>query len=164
MATAAIIIGTTILAASEIRKGQAAANAATFNAAIARQNAQISLEQANEVERRHRIMARKNLGTARARIGGAGIAFEGSALDFLEETTATAEMDALTIKHAGQIQNLAFLNQASLELFKGEQAKKSSQLSAVGTLLGGAGRLGAGVRGTPQSSLSATQVSITPVG
>ena len=129
--------GAVIQAVAVIREGQAAAAAGEFNAQISEENARLINEKTTEELRRHRIVSRKLLGTTRARIGASGVAFQGSVIDVLEETAANAELDALTIRHGGQVQELSFLNTATIERFKGEQAKKGSKLKATGIILSG---------------------------
>ncbi len=136
------IAGAAIGAIGAIRQGQAAQAAAEFNAKVAENNASSAKLQAKEEERRHRIVARKRIGATRAAIGASGISLEGSPLDVLEENAANAELDALTIRHAGEVANIDFLNRARVERFKGRQAKTNSFFNAGSTLLlGGASAL-----------------------
>jgi len=171
MAVAGLVllaIGTAVQVSGQIKAGKAAKAAGEFNARVAEENAEAARLQAAEKERRFRISSRKLLGLTRARIGGSGVAFDGSVLDVLEETVSNAELDALTIRHAGEVSALAFLNQASVERFKGEAARRNANLKAVGTLLQGAGaifgKLPSGAASTPQSSLGTTGPSTAEGG
>jgi hypothetical protein len=61
---------------------------------------------------------------------------EGSAMDVLEDSAATAELDAQTIKTMGERQAWAFRSDATHSRFQGEAAMRGAQLGAAGTLLG----------------------------
>jgi len=131
----AAVAGTAIQAVGAIREGQAAQAAANFNAQVATQNSAQAVLQAKEEERRHRIIARKQRGTQRVAAAAGGIEVTGSALDVLSESAANAELDALTIRHAGEIGALGFLNEARLSRFEGRAARTAAGFRAVGFLL-----------------------------
>ncbi len=127
--------GGMIQMAGEVHEGQAAENAAKYNASVAEHNANLSIHQSAEEERRQRVMAKRQLGDMRASYGASGVQLDGSALDVLEDSAANAELDALTIRHGGQVKASNFLNEASLERFKGRMMKEQAYLKATGTLL-----------------------------
>lgn len=143
MAEAAMLIGPAISAIGQIREGEAANSAAQYNAQVAEQNAQTTLAQSAEEERRLRVMARKQIGDARANYGASGVSLEGSPLDVLEESAATAELDALTVRYGGQQKAQAYRNEAKLERFRGKNSKTSGYLSAAGTLFQAGGKAAA---------------------
>lgn len=139
---AAILTGTAISAYGSIREGQAVDAASQYNAQVAENNALQAIDQATEEERRHRILARKQLGAMRAGYGASGIEVDGSALDVLEDSAATAERDALTIRYGGQVRAQGFRNEARLERFRGSNARTQSYLTAASTVLFGAAKAG----------------------
>ena len=95
----------------------AQAQASAYNAALAQQNAALTYQQAAEAERRYRVQARKDLGEIRARYGASGVTLDGSAMDVLMESARNAELNALTIRHEGDVKALAFTNEAALHKF-----------------------------------------------
>jgi len=151
MSTALAVIGTAFTAIGQIRQANAQASAQRYNAglkqrevAIAEANADLTRQQTNENERRHRTLARKKLGSLRANLGASGVTIDGSALDVLEESAANAELDALTIRHEGKLKELSQRNQgltsrADSELLKSSASstETSGYMSAAGTLLSG---------------------------
>lgn len=130
--------GDAISAVGAINQGKADSMAGEYNAQSAEQNAAYSLQQAKENERRQRIVSKKFLGDIRASYGASGITTEGSALDVLEESAANAELDALTIRHEGQVKATGYLNEARYSRIAGENAKNASYLKAAGYVASGA--------------------------
>lgn len=140
MAAGAMAAGAALSAVGSIRGGNAVANAAEYNAQNAEANAQESRQQASEEERRVRVQARKQIGAARANYGASGVTTEGSALDVLEESAANAELDALTVRHQGEMKARNFEQYANMERFKGREAKVAGYLGAAGSAAQGAGK------------------------
>lgn len=137
--------GSAVSAIGSIVQGQAASDAAGFNAQVAEQNATMTRQQGAEDERRFRVSAKKHLGDMRANYGASGIQLDGSALAILEESAATAELDALTIKHGANVRARAYEQEADLARYSGRQAKIGSYFGAGSSLLlGGAQAFGYG--------------------
>ena len=132
-----LMAGTTVQAVGSMKQAAAAENAASFNRVTAMQNAELASQQAMEEERSYRILARKQLGDMRANYAASGISLDASAQDILEESAATAEMDALRIKHSGKLKALGYTNDAALYKMQGDAARQQGSISAAGTLLGG---------------------------
>ena len=138
MAAAALAGGSAGLGAvGAIHQAQAEASAANYNSAVANQNAEQAIAQAAEEERRTRVIARKQIGAARAAYGASGVSLEGSPLDVLGEMAATAEMDALTVRHAGRVRAAGYMNEARLDKFRAKTARTGAYFGASGALLGG---------------------------
>jgi hypothetical protein len=140
MAAAPIILaaaGSGMQAAGAIQEGNAQYAASQYNIEVNNQNAQEARQQAAEEERRARVMSRKQIGQSRASIGASGIQLEGSPLDVLEESAATAELDALTIRHSGEVKALGFDRDSKLEAFKGKQARQAGYMKAASALISG---------------------------
>jgi hypothetical protein len=129
-------VGGIVNAAGNLRAGESAAQANEYNAEIAGQNAILARQQAKEEERRARIQGRKQLGAARAAIGASGVTAEGSPLDVLEESARNAELDALTIRHAGEVKAVGFENQKNIYLYQAKESRAAGRISAAGSLLG----------------------------
>ena len=143
MAAAApfLILGSAaITGIGQLKQAAAMRKAANFNADVAEQNAQFSLQESAANERSFRVMARKQLGDMRANYGASGIvASESSAQDILEESAATAEMDALRIRHQGELKAYGYRQDAKLNRMSAANAMPQGLLSASGTLLDGLG-------------------------
>lgn len=143
MAAAApfLILGSAaIKGIGQLKQAAAMRKAANFNADVAEQNAQFSLQESAANERSFRVMARKQLGDMRANYGASGIvASESSAQDILEESAATAEMDALRIRHQGELKAYGYRQDAKLNRMSAANAMPQGLLSASGTLLDGLG-------------------------
>ena len=104
LATASLI-GTGVQAFGIIRQSRAASGQADYasqiaanNAAIAEQNAQISLEKGKADEADKRRETRQRIGLQRAQLAGMGFdVSEGSSIDILGDTAALGELDVLRI-------------------------------------------------------------------
>lgn len=134
------IAGGAIQAKAALDEGQAQAAAAQYNYQEALNNAAESRAQSVEEARRLRVIGRKQLGSIRAAAGGSGVALEGSAMDVLEESAANAELDALTIRHAGEVKAVGYENAARLEKYRGRAALEQAQLRSAAAILGAGGQ------------------------
>lgn len=144
---AVIGLGTGLNALGQLEQGQAQQDAAEFNAQIAEQNANEVTKFYGEEERRFRIIARKQLGSARVALGASGIRAEGSPLDVLEESAANAEMEAQSIRYEGEVKRRDYLQQAQAERLRGRAAVRSSRYGAASSLLLGAADIFSGFGG-----------------
>lgn len=129
---------TTMQVVSQMKQSEMADNAASYNAKREYDNAVLSRQQAAEDERSFRVFSRKALGDIRTGYSASGVSLEGSAQDILEESAAEAEMDALRIKHGGEVKAQGFQSDATLSRMKAEAASEGGYFQAAGTLLGGA--------------------------
>lgn len=121
------LAGTAIGAMGALQAGQAQANAANYNAALAQQTA------AAEAERSRRASARQ-MGAIRAAIGKSGVTSEGTPLMVLADSAAEAEIDAMNAMWSG--------NQRSNMLRReGSMARREGYYRAGSSLLTGATRL-----------------------
>lgn len=140
-------LGGVIQAGGALRQGEARYQAAEFNARVAEDNARIAKLQSAEEERRLRVQSRKELGRARASISASGVQLEGSPLEVLQESAANAELDALAIRHRGDLTQQAFRREAAIERFRGQNARLNSRFQAAGLLLGAGGSIGGAFAG-----------------
>lgn len=129
------------------KAGAEAEQEAQFNAAVQRQEGEFAVQQATEDERRQRVQSRYALGGMRAAIGASGIQRDGSALDVLQDSASNAEMDALTIRHKGQLAKWAAETNAQMSEFQGAQAKEQAKFAAAGQVLGAGGSAAKGLGG-----------------
>lgn len=147
-----MLIGGAVQAIGAIQAGkaqQAEANARAqanqYNAKVKEMNAQIARTQANAREEQQRRKGRQVLGAQRAGIAQAGIGFGGSALDIMEQSADTAELDALNIRYEGELQSTGLLADAEAERYEagvnrmaGRNAMKAAYIGAGSALIGGA--------------------------
>ena len=129
MGATALIAATAFSAAASLAGGAFGLVQGLQNASIQRQNARAAKEQAAAREEQLRRDRARRIGTIRAQIGAQGGTIEGSPLDILADEAAEAELDARLVRFGGQVQARDFRNQA-----------RSSTLSGVGSLIGGAGQ------------------------
>lgn len=143
MAPIAVIAGIASIAsgglqaAGAITKGNAEADAANYNAQVAASNAGLATQQAAEDERIFRIQSRGQIAEQRAGYAASGVqSQEGNAVDVLGESASNAELDALKIRHGGEVKANAYQQEAYSATRRGELASLGGGLSAAGTLLG----------------------------
>lgn len=134
-AMGATVAGGILQAYGQYQEGIAGRQAGEYNAQMAEQNATLSIQQAAEEERKLRVQNRKQIGDMRASYAASGVMFEGSPLDVLEENAATAELDALQIRHGGQVKAIGYRNDAIMSRFAGDNAYRAGRIGAAATLL-----------------------------
>lgn len=121
---------------------QSQAQANEYNAAVARQNADIAAQQGNANEETQRRKARMVLGQQRAAIAEAGIGSDGTGGDLYEQSVSNAEMDALNIRYGASLQSAGFTNQAGLDDWQAQQNRRNaSAAQTAGYLNAGAAAL-----------------------
>lgn len=137
------IAGTAMSVIGALNQGQQAKSAANYNAAVANNNAIASRQQAEANAAAQQRKARLQLGSMRAGYGASGITMEGSAMDVLEQSAATAELDRQNILYGGELKAGGYQSTAGLELMRGEHAETASYFNAGSALLSGMGKMGA---------------------
>jgi hypothetical protein len=123
---------------SSIQQGKAQEDAAKFNAAVARNNAIASQEQAQFDADRIRNKNRKVLGLQRAALAANGVELTGSAADLMFDSSVQSELEVAAAIYQGKVSAGAQNAQASLYERQGKDARTGSYWSATGTILGGA--------------------------
>ncbi len=154
IAAVASIGGTIMGAVGQLQAGDAAAKAANYNAAVARNNQIIAEQQAQDALKRGQIaedeQRRKTAqirGAQRASLAASGVALDqGAPLDILGDTAAFGELDALTIRNNAdreaygyRVQGMNFAAEAGLADARAGAARQAGMIGAAGTLLSGAG-------------------------
>lgn len=129
--------------------GESQAALREYNAQLAEREAIEAREAAAFEERKfrkggERLKARQRLGFAKA-----GVTFEGSPLEVMEQTAIELETDALMIRRGGQLGARRLTAEAQLQRFagrsallKGRAARRASTISALSTGLVGGAQLG----------------------
>ncbi len=157
---------TAMSAIGAISQANSAKGAAEYNAAIMEQNAATERQQAGQREDAQRREARMVMGEQRAAYSQAGVGLAGSAADVMQQSAATAELDALTLRYEGDLRARGLMAQAVGERAAGRSARNAGYLSAAGTVLGGVGgymqgrenaRLRQGTLSNQRASLSSIQ-------
>lgn len=129
----------------ETQRGKAAeaqAKAFDFEAATSERNAQIVKDQALQDEATQRVMARRAIGSMAANYAASGITREGSVLDVLSDSVATAEMDSLNIRRKGDLAYQGYMNAASFAHYKARYTREAGAFDWMKIGLGAAGAIG----------------------
>lgn len=146
------VVSTVISAVGAISQGQAQAasyqtqaNAAEYNAKIEEDNAKQAKLEASIEEEAFRRRYRQTRGTQIAAIAQAGIGFEGTGGDLIEQSDINAELDALNIRYEGEMRARQNLQQATLERYQASGARSNAKASkTAGYMTGAATLIGGG--------------------
>lgn len=137
-----LVASTAVSAGGAIYQGQQQKKAAEFNAQVAERNAVAAQNKAKYDEGIHRDRVKALLSKQRAIIGKSGLQLEGSPLLALLDTTEQGELDALAIRHGGDVQAARYRSSATASRMQGSAARTGSYLKAGSTLLSGAASAG----------------------
>lgn len=146
---AATVITGGIQAYGQIEQGNAAYEAAQYQAQVERNNAISERNKAiqerqkgeQEATQKRREVARI-IGQQRANVGASGVEMTGSPLDVLEDTALQGALDVAMIRHNAEIrardrefsaQN--FDAQSELTMMSGRAARRAGMISALGTVV-----------------------------
>jgi len=146
--TIAMVASTAFQAIGAIQQGQAAKAEADYNAQIAEQNAAITRQQTEAAVDKQDRERRLRAGAARAGAGASGIGIE-SFGDVLSSSAMQEELDLLTLKSDGLLQERNFKNEATLSRTRGKNAQKQGYMKAASAVLGGASGMMGGGGGGP---------------
>jgi hypothetical protein len=128
-------IAAVVSAASTIYSGIKAGQAADYNAKVQEQNARYAQDKAAYNEKMHRDNVRKLLSTQRALYGASGVDMTGTPLLVMQDTVGKGELDALAIRHGGDIEAANQRAAATLSRMQGSTARTSGFLKAGTSLL-----------------------------
>lgn len=153
------LVSTVLGGIGQISQSRSQARTLEYNAAIASRDAEQARLIAAADERRIRRENLRLMGSAAARRGGSGVAFEGTVLDVFADEAAEAELRALDARYGGLLEARQLEQQSGLFRAEARNRRREGTFAAVGTILGGgldlAGRsllgggrsLGSGSRG-----------------
>ena len=139
---ALVIASSAVQAVGAIKQGQAqaasyksAAQAADYNATMARLNAGVAGEQANAAEEQQRRQFRslQAKGVVAAAESGAGL--DGSNYDVLAQNAVANELDALTIRYEGQMKARGLLAQSELDKLDAQAKRRAAKDAMTGAYL-----------------------------
>lgn len=134
-ATIFTLVGGAVDFIGNLIEGDDKKKAAEYNASVLESNALQVKQKAAEDEALYRVAARKDLGSQRANYGASGVTTEGSAMDVLAETVATAEADAMRIRKDGENQANAYRQEATAQRMYGDAAKTNAYFGAGASAL-----------------------------
>jgi hypothetical protein len=129
--TGIALAGVALAATSEIRGGYAASQAAEYNEAMARYEADYQTKKAGLEEEQHRRDVRKFIGEQTVRGAAGGGVGSGSDLSPLLDTLAQGEIDAALIRYGGAVES--WRSKAAADLFSAE-AKEHKTAGYLGHL------------------------------
>jgi len=118
-----------------MRGGQLQQDAYEYNAAVARQQAQMTKESGKMAAYRKRKANATFTSKQRALFAKAGVLMEGSPLETITADLATMEMDALILEYNTNIEVSRYLSESEYNVMRGEHAITSSRYSAFSSLL-----------------------------
>lgn len=140
LAIGATVAGSAVSAIGAINQGDAANQAAKYNATAMEQEARRTNEEAairaGEVARR----TRQTLAASRAGAATNGFEIEGSIGDLLGQAERQGNLDALTAVYEGNTRAQGLRSKATLTRFEGRQAQRAGYTQALGSIFSGAGR------------------------
>lgn len=141
MAKIATIGSAAISAVGAIRQGQAAEAQSNLQAGILRQQADRDRQEAAAKEEDFRRNQSRVLAARRAALGAAGIEpASGSPLLVSEDFAGEVELQALRVRSGGELRATRAEQQASLQRFKGRQARTAGFIRGGSLLVSGAGK------------------------
>ncbi len=139
-ATALIVGGAGLEAFGAIQEGKSAKEAADFNAAVSRSDAEAARQKARFDQVRQAKEASRIKGTMAARAGATGARTDvGAPVLAAADQAAELELDNLLIGFEGETRAKRLESQAALDEFGGKVAKQASKIKAGSTLLKGFG-------------------------
>ena len=135
----AIALSTVVSAGAAIHQGQVQSDIADANARLQRFAAKDALARGAVEEQRIRERASIFAGRQRAILAASGVQLDtGSALDILEDTARTAELDALTRRANAEREAFGLSTQAGISETQSDAFRTGSYFQAGSTILGGA--------------------------
>ncbi len=162
ISSAVSAVGAIQQADAQAEQQRAAAQAAEYNATVARNNAVLANQQASEQQQAQLRKFGQVQGAAKAGIAQSGIGFAGTADDLLSQNNLNNQLDLMTIAFQGENQSRGLLAQADQQKYQAQQARMNADniqtggyLSAGANLLSGYGKYqyysGGGTKAAPIS-------------
>ena len=134
----AALAATGIGAYSAIAQGQAAEDAAKYNAKVNENNARSAEYQAQAEAQQVRRRNAAILGRQRAVLSKSGVTLSGSAEDLMYDSAVQGELEALNVLYAGNVQSGYYQSRARLSRFEGANARTAGYYGAASSVLSGA--------------------------
>lgn len=137
-AIASSLAGAGVSAYGAIAQGQASADAAKYNAAVAANNETAATQQAQFDAQQIRDKNKRELASQRAAFGANGIDPDsGTAIDVRSDSAQQGEMQALMAIYTGKTSATAYNASGRLDRMSAANATAAGGIAAGGSLLGG---------------------------
>lgn len=128
-----------VSAVGAVQQGQAASDAANYNATIARQNADAANQQAQAADVMLKRRQEQQMGAALASYGAAGVDLAGgSPSDVLAENARMSTLDRLTQQYNYRMRALGYQDQAGLDDANASNSRTASYFNGASAALQGA--------------------------
>lgn len=132
------VIGAGIGAYSAVQQADAAASAAKFNEAVAKNNAAMAHAQSKFDATNARNRSRRLIAAQRTQFAKSGGTLSGSAIDVLYDTALQGEQDALAIEYKGAVSGASYTAEGRLQRMLAANANRSVAPAVAGSILSGA--------------------------
>lgn len=132
------VIAAVVSAVGAKQTASAQEDAAKYNADVEKNNAETAAQQGQFDAQQIRDRNKRTLAAQRAAFSASGLDESGSVLDVRDDSAAQGEMDALVAIYTGQTSANASMARARLDNMQGAAARRSGNIGAASSLLGGA--------------------------
>lgn len=137
MSTVLPVLGTAIKARGQIFAAKGEAETQRYNATIARQEAAITATKKRIETKRLRKRKEAFTSTQKALFSKAGVLFEGSPLEVIQDSQSEMEFDILVNKYNRDVERNRFLSEARFREIEAERAERFGEIQVAQTLLTG---------------------------
>ena len=131
------IVGAVAQSGAQSAAGQAQANAAYYNAAVAQNNANAAMQAAYAEKQSQDRKNRMAVENVRSKYLASGIELEGTPLLVLNEEVTQRALESEKILYRGKVQQAQYLNEANMYNYQGQVASSAAESKSNATLLGG---------------------------
>lgn len=140
VAIGAAVVGTAVSAMGQMQAGKAAAAAHAQNAQTAQYQAEDRREAAEIEVAKSYTNYRRAVGQGRAQVGKTGFSSQ-SFQDIFMDSSAEAAVERMSIRYTAGKEAFYLERQAQQEVAAGKAAGKAAQIGAIGTVIGGIGKI-----------------------
>lgn len=137
----AVLALSAVSGTAAVSSGMAQSNMADYNAQVANQQRQQSIDVAKAQEDQKRRDLLRLMSSQQAALGKSGVTAEGSPLLMFEDTAINGELDAQTIRWQGKIGAAHADSSAALSQIQGSNAQTAGYFGAGSSLLNGVSRV-----------------------
>lgn len=148
-----------IAAAGTAYAGVKQAQAQDYNAKVAQNEANLSIDQANAQEGQVRRMSREQMGRQAAAFAASGVGYGGSTENALDQSAVNSELDALNTRYKGSITGYGYGVQSGIDKADSQSSYVSAALLAGSQYLKTGGKNYAGSPPQPSSAQNGVQVT-----
>lgn len=100
-----------------------------FNIKNQEQNAALKAQQTSQAEEQQRRESRQLLGSQRAAVAQSGVGFGGSSDAIMRQSSAAAELDALNIRYAGDLERMGILNDIEMMKYQDKLMQRAGKMA-----------------------------------